>query len=71
MNLTPFGLLLLLLLTAPLAAQSPFDEVTANEPPTATAVRFSESITLDGQLDELEWQHGGPARDFWENFPSG
>ena len=70
MNFPPFGLLLLLLLTAPLAAQSPFDEVTANEPPTATAVRFSEGITLDGQLDELEWQNGEPARDFWETFPS-
>ena len=70
MNLTPFVLLLLLLLTVPLTAQSPFDEVTANEPPSATAVRFSEGITLDGKLDELEWQNGEPARDFWETFPT-
>ncbi|WP_420457882.1 DUF5916 domain-containing protein [Neolewinella sp.] len=70
MNFSPFGLLLLLLLAAPLTAQAPFDEVTANEAPTATAVRFSEGITLDGKLDELEWQNGQPARDFWETFPT-
>ena len=49
---------------------APFDERTANVPPSATAVRFAEGITLDGKLDELEWQQGQPAKDFWETFPT-
>ncbi|WP_238749312.1 DUF5916 domain-containing protein [Neolewinella maritima] len=69
----PLAYLLLLLLGATdLFAQlgTPFDEVTANEAPSATAARFVEGITLDGKLDELEWQNGQPARDFWETFPT-
>ena len=63
--------LLFLLCTAWLTAQrSSFDPVGPNEPPRATAVRFAEGITLDGKVDELEWQHGQPASDFWETFPA-
>ncbi|MCP9236642.1 carbohydrate binding family 9 domain-containing protein [Lewinella sp. JB7] len=47
-----------------------FDSRTANEPPSATVVRFAKGITLDGKLDELEWQAGEPAKDFWETFPA-
>ncbi len=66
-TLTCFGLLL----AGALAAQSlVFDERTANEPPGATAVRFVNGITLDGKLEELEWQNGEPAQDFWETFPA-
>ncbi len=61
----------LLLGAAALHSQSlTFDPTTANQAPTATAVRMSEGITLDGKLDELEWQNGEPARDFWETFPA-
>ena len=61
----------LVLLAAGLFGQSlTFDEVQANLPPRATVVRFAEGITLDGRLDELEWQNGQPAKDFWETFPS-
>ena len=70
MNHPPLCLLLALLLATTLTAQAPFDEATANEAPTATAVRFTEGITLDGKLDELEWQNGQPAKDFWETFPT-
>jgi hypothetical protein len=56
-----------------LAAQTKtFDELQpgANQPPRATVVRFSQGVTLDGKLDELEWQNCQPAQDFWETFPS-
>ncbi|WP_198661701.1 DUF5916 domain-containing protein [Lewinella sp. IMCC34183] len=60
-----------ILLASTLAAQSSlFDARQANEPPRATAVRFVEEIVLDGKLEELEWQNGEPARDFWETFPA-
>ncbi|NJB86200.1 hypothetical protein GGR26_001968 [Lewinella marina] len=47
-----------------------FDDRQANLPPMATAVRFTEGIELDGRVEELEWQGGQPAKDFWETFPS-
>ncbi|PPK85454.1 hypothetical protein CLV84_2352 [Neolewinella xylanilytica] len=69
MNL--FFLSLGLLLGPFLFAQTlTFDEREANRAPEAIAVRFSEGIELDGQLNEIEWLSGAPAKDFWETFPS-
>ncbi len=60
-----------LVLTSVVGAQTlTFDERDPNRPPQAKAVRFTEGISLDGKLDELEWQGGSPAKDFWETFPS-
>lgn len=42
----------------------------AETPPDATARRFVTPITLDGKLDEENWQLSKPASDFWETFPS-
>lgn len=41
-----------------------------DEPPSATAVRFSQKIQLDGQLNEAMWFQSQPAANFWETFPS-
>lgn len=66
------NLILFLLCWATLARSQSrtFDQLDANRPPRATAVRFTGAITLDGKLDELEWQNGEPAQDFWETFPA-
>ncbi|THH40087.1 hypothetical protein E4021_09140 [Neolewinella litorea] len=62
---------MLLLLALNAAGQSlQFNERQANLPPLATAVVFPNGIQLDGRVDELEWQGGQPAKDFWETFPS-
>ena len=66
-------LLLLLFLgsTAGATAQTyDFDASLANQPPRATAVRFTDGISLDGKLDEADWQRSQPAANFWETFPS-
>jgi hypothetical protein len=67
---SPLYFLPLLLCAQFLAAQPVFDQRAAIEPPKATAVRFTDGITVDGKLDELAWQNGQPARDFWETFPT-
>lgn len=46
------------------------DPSTADIPPTSTAVRFENGITLDGKLDEDDWARSAPATNFWETFPS-
>ncbi|MBB4080091.1 hypothetical protein GGR28_002721 [Lewinella aquimaris] len=64
-------LALYLLFVTTIGAQTlTFDSQTANEPPSATVVRFAQGINLDGKLDEMEWQNGQPAKDFWETFPA-
>lgn len=47
-----------------------FDYNNADVPPSATAVRITEGITLDGRLEEAVWRASKPATDFWETFPS-
>ncbi|NJC27529.1 DUF5916 domain-containing protein [Neolewinella antarctica] len=54
----------------PLWLSGQFNAATANLPPGATAVRFTEKITLDGKLDETAWFRSKPATDFWETFPT-
>ena len=66
--LLPLGLCALAL---PAAGQSlTFTEVEDRAVPQATAVRFTDGITLDGRVEELEWQNSAPATDFWETFPA-
>jgi hypothetical protein len=64
------SLLVCLLWQSLIAQDILFDERVANNPPKATAVHFADGITLDGKLDEIAWQYGAPAKDFWETFPS-
>ena len=47
-----------------------YDQLDDHAAPEATAVRFAEGITLDGRVEELEWQNSRPATDFWETFPA-
>jgi hypothetical protein len=42
---------------------------THEERPTATAVRMSEEITIDGRLDEPVWMTAPPVTDFWQVQP--
>ncbi len=68
---TPLTLLLLaacLFHLAPVASQ--FQPRDPGGPPAATAVRFAQNITLDGQLNEADWLRSSPATDFWETFPA-
>ncbi|MBC6995030.1 carbohydrate binding family 9 domain-containing protein [Lewinella lacunae] len=53
---------------APVASQ--FQPRDPGIPPAATAVRFTQNITLDGQLNEADWLRSSPATDFWETFPA-
>ncbi|MEL7160575.1 MAG: DUF5916 domain-containing protein, partial [Bacteroidota bacterium] len=57
-------------LLLPAVAFAQFDPGTADAPPSSTAVRFANGITLDGRLDEPDWQRSAPATNFWETFPS-
>jgi len=61
-------LFFLLFLPAVLSAQ--FDPSIADVPPSSTAVRFSQGVTLDGRLDEADWRRSAPATNFWETFPA-
>ena len=67
-------LLLLLVLCTVLAARHASAQQTSRNPldrPTVTAIRLeaSETITLDGQLDESAWQRAVPAKDFVQQIP--
>src|SRR5690606_1690202 len=37
--------------------------------PTATAVRITEAITIDGSLDEPVWMTAPAVTDFWQVLP--
>jgi len=63
-------LLFQLLLLCPFVLAAQFDPATADVAPSATAVRITEGIMLDGRLDEPEWAASKPATDFWETFPA-
>ncbi|PHI18089.1 hypothetical protein CEQ90_19730 [Lewinellaceae bacterium SD302] len=71
MRLTIFITLLFLIYGSVIQAQamSPLPP-GADAAPSATAVRFPESIQLDGKLDEPFWQLSQPATAFWETFPT-
>lgn len=62
--------ILLLLCFSPLLLFAQFDPGGRDAPPSATAVRLTDGITLDGRLDEAAWQASKPANNFWETFPS-
>lgn len=62
--------LLSLLLATPLWLSAQFDYGRADVAPEATAARFANGITLDGNPDEADWQRSAPATGFWETFPS-
>ncbi len=63
-------LLLLLFLLFPFLLLAQFDPSGRDAPPSSTAVRITEGITLDGNPDEAIWQASKPATGFWETFPS-
>ncbi|OAV43471.1 DUF5916 domain-containing protein [Lewinella sp. 4G2] len=62
--------LLLVLFLLPVSLWAQFDAATADLPPSATATRFTETIQLDGRLDEAQWTNSQPATNFWETFPA-
>lgn len=56
---------------APISSSQPAPPQAAPAPvvPRITAVRTSAAITLDGRLDEADWQKAGPAKDFLQRDP--
>lgn len=62
--------LFLLACCSPLFAAAQYDPNDRDAPPSATAVRITDGITLDGRIDEPQWRASKPATNFWETFPS-
>jgi len=61
---------LLVLANAVLLSQTPtIDYEAIRQTKIVTALRISEKITVDGQLEEPAWQQALPARDFIEQRP--
>jgi hypothetical protein len=61
-------MLAVLLLSAAAAAQNP--PPAGTEPPRLRALRVSETIQIDGHLDESAWARAEPATDFRQEEPN-
>src|SRR5688572_4945886 len=56
-------------LTVPAATAQTLDVESIQATKRATAVRISEPIVIDGNLDEPAWALAEPAADFYQQFP--
>jgi len=61
---------LLLAFLFPVLLSGQFDPAGRDSPPSSTAARMPNGITLDGKLDEAAWKASKPATGFWETFPA-
>jgi hypothetical protein len=60
---------LLILLLSPVVAGSQPATASSGGAPRVSAVRTAGKITIDGRLDESDWQKASPAKDFLQRDP--